>query len=86
MLKRKADLSVNVIIVAALALAVFVVLATLFTNKSKDFSSGINSCASKQGKCTGTENQKECGQGQATIPNTNCEKEKKGICCVQVLT
>jgi hypothetical protein len=79
MLKRKADLSVNVIIVAALALVVFVVLAAIFTNKTRDFSSTLSSCTSKQGQCLAS-----C-EGGSMIGNTDCEKEKPGTsCCVKV--
>ena len=82
MFKRKADLSINVIIVAALALIVFVVLAAMFTGKSRIFSSGLESCTSKQGTC-------ETSCDGAIVSNTDCGKGKESgnpICCIKVLS
>lgn len=86
MIKRgKAQgMPINVIIIAALALVVLFVLATLFTGRTRLFSENLESCASKQGVCKNT----LCGTGEATMPNTKCTQEEiaagKKICCVRV--
>lgn len=49
---KKADLSINVIIVAVIALIVLVVLLLVFTGKMSIFSKVMGGCASKPGsKC-----------------------------------
>ena len=74
-------MSVNVIIIAALALIVFVVLAVLFTGKTKNFSQTIESCSSKGGQCLSKE---QCGD-QPKISNVkDCTTNQ--VCCIKVLS
>ena len=77
-------MSINVIIVAALALIVLIVLAVIFTGRLKIFSEGLQSCASKQGDC---KTKAECQQSNgAVITQTECDnKTPPEVCCVQVL-
>jgi len=79
MINKKGDLSINVIIVAALALVVFVVLAAMFTGKSKNFTGSLEDCTSKQGQCV----EKSTCDG-AIVANTNCPKtdKNKPTCCI----
>lgn len=48
-INRKADLSINMIIVAILALLVLVILAFVFSSKINLFGKGVSNCA---GKCS----------------------------------
>ena len=82
--KRAQGMPINVIIVAALALIVLVVLATIFTGRVKIFSESLQSCAAKQGSCEPYTGTPKCpSSNQAVITNTDCDTQKK-VCCVQV--
>lgn len=48
-LNKKADLSINMIIIAVLGLLILVVLAFVFSNKINLFGKGVSNCA---GQCT----------------------------------
>ena len=81
MLKKKSQgLSLNVIIIAALGLIVLVILAALFMNKTKQFSSGLDSCTSKQGQCLD-----KCTENMATI-SAKCPEKGPQNCCISVLS
>ncbi len=79
---KSQGISINVVIIAVLALVVLVVLTFIFTGKVKIFSEGLQSCEAKQGECKSS-----CSENEAKIANTNCPeggaKENK-ICCVAV--
>ena len=83
--KGKAQgMPINVIIIAALALIVLFVLATLFTGRTRLFAENLESCASKQGEC-----KPKCEPpGETAIPNAKCSKEDidagKKTCCIKV--
>ncbi len=80
--KKAQSLSINTIIVAALALIVLVILASIFTGRIRIFSEGLQSCTAKQGKCYSN----NCPSNTALVENTDCENKKpKQICCVMVL-
>ncbi len=77
---KKADMAIPILIGAILAFVVLITVAVIFTSEAKSFSSNIDSCQAKLGKCVGTS---ECGkQGYTILSNTNCEKDNK-VCCVQ---
>ncbi|MBI2541393.1 hypothetical protein HYV80_01665 [Candidatus Woesearchaeota archaeon] len=85
-IKKAQGMPINVIIIAALALVVLFVLATLFTGRTKLFAENLESCASKQGVCKNT----PCDTGEAAVPNTKCSQEEinagKKTCCVKVFS
>jgi len=81
---KKADMSIWIIVTAALALMVLVILAAILTGRIKIFSESLQSCAAKQGSCEKlSEKWPTCPDNKALITNTDCET-KKQICCVQV--
>jgi len=49
---KKADLSLNMIVVAVLLIIVLVVMVAIFTGKMNLFQKGLKSCASQGGKCS----------------------------------
>ncbi|NQV09295.1 hypothetical protein HQ529_05585 [Candidatus Woesearchaeota archaeon] len=52
-MKKKADLTINILIVAAIGLVVLVVLLAIFTDKVKIFSSNVGgTCDEQGGKCS----------------------------------
>ena len=78
-MKRKAvELSFNVMIIAALSLAVFVVLIITFTSEAGYFSKNTVTCESKGGNCMLPE---DC---QFEKMYTQCPKkgDKSQICCI----
>ena len=76
--RKSQGLPVNVIIIAAIALVVFVVLAAMFTGKVRIFSQGLESCESKQGDCS----KSACDPGYAVV-NAKCGTGNP--CCIKVL-
>ena len=96
-MNKKADLSINLIIVAIIALLVLVVSIFIFSGKMKIFGSSTDTCASKGGKCSpiGSGFDSNCiksgscecpesmGQNTIFISGTDCEKNSQ-ICCKQV--
>lgn len=85
--KKSQTMPVNVVIVAALALLVFIVLAAIFAGRVRIFSEGLESCSAKQGQC-----EENCGPNMAFVASTDCPKlakeqnNKKTKCCVQVFS
>jgi len=82
--KKAQGLSINVIIIAALALIVLVVLATIFTGRVRIFSQTLEDCASKQGQCYPN----KCPDNSALITNAKCSEADRNAgkdkCCVSV--
>ncbi|MBI2128629.1 hypothetical protein HYU07_00170 [Candidatus Woesearchaeota archaeon] len=92
--KKGVDISVNVIIVAALALIVLVVLFAIFTGRLGGFSLAVQSCADKGGTCTNpdsTGKTANCGADSTVLKGTDCEKDNNndkkadGYCCMPII-
>ena len=81
-MKKKGDISIQVIVVAILALLVLVILSVMFITKMGKTSSQFDSCESKGGTCRAT----SCNSNEqsAIIWNSACEKtNSKGYkCCL----
>lgn len=90
--KRGTEMTLSIIVIAAIALIVLVVMIFIFSGKIKAFGSGVDSCASKGGACAGAYTQGciESGSckcpsaGDISISGTDCEK-KAQICCKPIL-
>jgi hypothetical protein len=86
--KKGQGMSLNVIIMAAIALIVLIVLVFIFTGRIKGFGTGLADCGSKGGICdpAGNLRTRTCSEGKAPILNTNCEEPENGgtICCIPV--
>ncbi|MBW2977137.1 hypothetical protein KY347_06870 [Candidatus Woesearchaeota archaeon] len=79
--KNAIELSINTIILAALALIVLVVLIAVFTGKSGDTVKILEDCGSRGGSCVGED---RCNA--VKIPNI-CQDTPEGtpqICCVEI--
>lgn len=95
--KKGVDISVNVIIVAALALIVLVVLFAIFTGRLGGFSLAVQSCADKSGTCMASNSEgtsANCGSDSTVLKGTDCEKETKSYggkkvpvqyCCIPII-
>lgn len=79
MSKKAQGLPINTIIIAILALAVFVIIFLIFTGKIRVFGGELASCTGKGGFCTAS----DCYSGyQSEIKQTDCKDQK---CCLSVL-
>ena len=77
--KKGTEMGINVMIYAALALAVLVVLFMIFTSEAGVFSKSALTCEAKGGRCVAKD---DC-QYQAT--NFKCSTKEMPICCVNPL-
>ena len=83
--KKAQGISINVIIIAALALAVLVVLFAIFTGRLGIFSKALDSCTNLGGTCKAS-----CSSGTETeyiAQRTDCGKDKNmesPKCCIPV--
>jgi hypothetical protein len=81
-----AELSINVIIIAALALIVLVVLSIIFLGRTNMFSSGLSAC---KGVCVQRSQSCPTDKAYADYVLANCNDGNKaaiedGKCCVPV--
>ncbi|MCX8147064.1 MAG: hypothetical protein N3D84_01205 [Candidatus Woesearchaeota archaeon] len=85
---KKGDLSINIIIIAAIALVIFVVLLLIFSGRMGLFTRSIEKC---QGTCVKTA--AECPGPYSKIIEGGCDlngdgkyttKADDGYCCVSV--
>ncbi len=92
--KKGSEMTLNVIIIAAIALIVLVVMLFIFSGKIKAFGQGTDSCTAKGGSCTAEGYSASCIKaGSCACPSsmqntiylqgTDCEKTAT-ICCKQV--
>jgi hypothetical protein len=72
--KKGVELSMNLIIIAAIGLLVLVILAVLVINSGGKAQTGLQSCVTQGGIC-----QTSCAVGQASITTPDCKDGK--TCC-----
>jgi hypothetical protein len=91
--KKGESLSMNTIVIAAIALTVLIVMIIIFTGKTKDFVIGTKSCEAKKGSCTPL---LDCKNNDGIIHrNTNCKdnnpeelessNDNFQVCCVDIM-
>ena len=97
-MKKKAQgISINTIIIAAIALIVLVIIVAIFTGRLGEFSFGVANCEDKGGTCTSYNPNQETaasvceGMNAAPLRGTNCGREdqyntegREGICCIPI--
>lgn len=82
-MKKAQGISINTIIIAALALLVLVVLSVIFLGRTGIFAKESASCLTNGGSCVVG----ACPQGSTAYPSWSCEKTSEGAfqrCCVSV--
>jgi len=83
--KKSQGLSVNTIIIAAIALIVLVVLIAIFTGRFGSFSENIQDCPSQGGDCTlseaGCQTAVANGERMGLLRGTNCPTNT--VCCIK---
>ncbi len=77
--KKAQGLSMNIIIIAAIALIVLVVLAVIFIGKAKSFSGSVGDCKQKGGDCIPED---EACDGPV-LGKMDCPEERP-VCCMNV--
>ncbi|MFH0875477.1 MAG: hypothetical protein V1859_06050 [archaeon] len=87
-MRRKAQsLSMNTIIVAALALLVLIIIALIFTGRIKITREGIDNCGNNGGRCVSNERTgitgpyRECSGSYDKVIIGKCPNEDQ-ICCL----
>ena len=88
--KKSQGLSINMIIIAAIALVVLIVLWAIFTGRMGQFNIGVKDVESNI-RCTDDaiggevitlgENIKDCPQGKAKIPGKFRDVAQNQLCC-----
>lgn len=76
--KKRAEISLNVVIVAAICLLVLVVLLFIFSDRIAAFVTGVKSCTSQAGVC-----KTSCDAGEPIVQKTSCDKLNQ-VCCVKI--
>jgi hypothetical protein len=82
-MKRKAQsISINTIVVAAIALIVLVVMIAIFTGRMKIVTGNIRDCATQKGQC-----KDKCLDSETIIPGTSCDDfTPKQYCCTELFS
>ena len=87
-IKKKGDLSLNMIVMSIIALLVLVIIIYLFTTKTSVTAKGLSGCAERGGHCANTQAGSDsvaCADGEIKLPGTfsDCTKDQQ-ICCKNV--
>jgi len=90
--KKAVEISMNTIIIAAIALLVLIVLVLIFTGQTGKFTRGINDCAAKGGSEKNCEKTSAICVSNGGIPSGSCifydkdgkqkNSKKDEVCCV----
>ncbi len=82
-MNKKADLSISIIIVAAISLLILVILSVLILRSGKNVVKGTG-CEGASGTCVGTF--ESCPAGYITEPTKGCPSEDQPKCCIPLNT
>ena len=86
-MKKAQGISMNVIIIAAIALLVLVVLSMIFLGKIGTWGSDVDACNNKGGQCVSADMDcSEATNGEKTTENMlwSCPEDQK--CCIAITT
>lgn len=86
MKKSGQGISLNTIIIAAIALLVLVVLALIFTGRLNIFARESTLCTNNAGECVASENECEQFKGGTVKKggNWNCPDPDNPVCCLAI--
>ena len=84
-MKKAQGISLNVIIVAAIALLVLVILSVIFMGRMASFTQGSNDCTKQNGVCQ----DRVCDDGYTEHPTAVCygsdnQPDEFAVCCTQI--
>jgi len=83
-MKKAQGISMNVIVIAALALLVLVIVALVTTGRLGIFSRGVNDCKNQGGVC-----RTSCLEGETEYSGVSCPDTDEGlaqVCCLPIST
>ena len=76
---KKADIAINLIIIAAICLIVLIIVIAIFGGNIRKWGSGVQDCRVRGGICGDP-----CDQDSETeVFNTDCKEPKH--CCIKIL-
>ena len=85
MKRKKGNISINMVILAALALIVMVIVVVIFVSNSRKFGSTINGCHEKYGSdadCLDKESGECAQQGGRVDWTAQCDAQGLEECCL----
>jgi len=81
--KKAQGLSLNMVIVAAIALIILVIIVAIFTGRISVFGKGVSACSTKGGTC-----KEACVEGETEAFGARCPEEGQDdildTCCIPV--
>jgi hypothetical protein len=89
--KKAQSISINTVVVAAIALIVLVVMIAIFAGRIKIFTGGARDCGTQGGSCANdcAKVGEDKGGTYINLPGTNCEDNKgsgaDNLCCVPII-
>ncbi|NTV22837.1 MAG: hypothetical protein HGA85_00490 [Nanoarchaeota archaeon] len=92
-MRKAQSMSINTVVVAAIALLILVVIIAIFAGRIKIFTGGTQDCGTQQGSCM---DKLSCPLGNnVQLSGTNCDKqnlpednplaETYVVCCVPII-
>ncbi len=80
--KKAQGMSMNVIIIAAIALLVLVILSVIFIGRMGGFGKATKDCETQGGECMPA----PCSQheGYMTLPGLSCGEDTTNVCCAKL--
>ena len=86
--KRAQGISINTIIIAAIALLVLVILSVIFMGRMGWFSQKSNDCLALTGASGDCDRGTSCGAGYTQHPSGVCydgkEIDRYNVCCIKI--
>ncbi|MBU0536120.1 MAG: hypothetical protein KKE20_04090 [Nanoarchaeota archaeon] len=91
---KKGDLSLNLIIIAAILMIIFIVLILIFTGRMSIFKGSIEDCLSVRGECVQNPATECTGDYKVINTKYSCDNDRDnkpnegekvdGVCCVSI--
>ena len=75
MKKKAQSISLNTIVIAAIALIVLVVIIAIFSGRVQIFNQGARDCTAQGGECKAA-----CEGTEVSLPSTDCEDIQQECC------
>ena len=80
--KKAQSISINTIVVAAIALIVLVVIIAIFAGRMKIVTNNVRDCTTQKGVC-----KDKCEDFETNVPGTNCDDSTpKKFCCIELFS
>jgi hypothetical protein len=80
-MKKAQSISINMVVVAAIALIVLVVIIAIFGSRTRIFAGNLRDCDTQGNDA---ECDTHCEPFEVNIPGTDCEDTDEKLCCVKL--